>query len=711
MLKRLAENLLIAANIFILFLLVFYQHLHLPAWLQVIGRMHPLLLHFPIVLLILALVLDLLTIRSEQLAASLRPLIGHLWLAGALTAAITVIMGLFLSREEGYTGDMLAWHKWSGIAIVWLASLSYWYRYVRKSIMITGSALTLVSLAVAGHFGANLTHGSDFLLAPVTPQHSKVTVPIEQAVIFEHLVKPILEQKCLSCHNSDKAKGELLMETPAQIMKGGKSGPLFIAGNPMASLMIERIHLPMEEKKHMPPTGKTQLSLQEIEVLQHWIRLGGDFKKTVTSLKKEDSLYILAAQLLKPEVSEDQFSFAAASEATIKKLSNNYRVIFPLSRNSPALIVNFYNKEQYSAKALEELLPLKTQIVELHLQKMPVKDAELSVIKQFSNLRKINLDFSAITGSTLQELTGLKHLRSLAISGTGVNLQNLQKLRASKSLEEVYCWNTPLAEKDWQQLAAVKNIRFEKGYDNRGQEPLKLNAPMVNNDHAIFMSKQTLAITHPIKGVEIRYTLDGSEVDSVNSPVYKDSITVDSSFTVKAKAYKTGWYGSDAIEARFLKTTYKPDSAVLLKPANEKYQGEGPKTFWDLQTGNFDISSGKWLGFRYNDMELMMIFKQPVNVQQITLNTMRNTRAYIFPPTRVEIWGGPEPSKMRLLKKVQPTIPGKDDPNMMSGIKCEFPAQEVSCIRIVAVPLAKLPQWHDGKGKPAWIFIDEILVN
>lgn len=711
MVKRLAENLLIAANIFILFLLVFYQHLHLPAWLQVIGRMHPLLLHFPIVLLILALMLDLFTIRSEQLIASFRPLISHLWLAGAFTAAITVIMGLFLSREEGYTGDMLAWHKWSGIAIVWLSSLLYWYRYVRKSVMVTGSFLTLISLAVAGHFGANLTHGSDFLLAPVTPANTRVLVPIEQAVIFEHLVKPILEQKCMSCHNSAKAKGELLMETPAQIMKGGKSGPLFIAGNPMASLMLERIHLPMEEKKHMPPTGKTQLSLQEIEVLQHWIRLGGDFKKTVASLKKEDSLYVLAAQILKPAATEDAYDFAAASDETIRKLTNNYRVVFPVSRNSPALIVNFYSKDQYNKKALEELLPVKTQIVELHMQKMPVKDEELSIIKQFTNLRKINLDFSAITGSTLHELTALPHLRSLAISGTAISLQHLQKLKASKSLEEVYCWNTPLTEKDWQQLAAIKNIRFEKGYDNLGQEPLKLNSPIVNNDHPIFMSKQTLALSHPIKGVEIRYTLDGSEVDSVNSLVYKDSIIVDSSFTVKAKAYKTGWYGSDATVARFLKTTYKPDSARFIQVADAKYQGEGPKTLTDLQTGNFDVASGKWLGFRFNEMELLMMFHHPIQVENITLNTMRQIRSYILLPSKVEIWGGTDPSKLQLLKRVQPPLAGKDDPNTMMGITCSFPKKEVTCIKIVAVPVQKLPTWHEGKGQKAWVFIDEILLN
>lgn len=709
MLKKIADNALIAGNIFILFLLVFYQQLHIPAWLQVAGRMHPLLLHFPIVLIILAVALDFMKFKD-------RDLLNGLWLTGTLTAALSVIMGIILSREEGYGGAMLAWHKWAGIAVLWIATALYWYRSTKvknetpsaNKLLKPGGALLLVSIAITGHFGANLTHGDDFLLAPVTPKPK--AVPITQAVVFDHLVKPILEQKCYSCHNSAKAKGELLMQTTEQLLKGGKTGPLFVAGNPAASLMMERLHLPLDAKEHMPPKNKTQLTPDEIAILQQWISKGADFKMMVIALPQEDTLYQLAAQFLAPPA-EEEYNFAAASENTVKKLNNNYRVIYPLARNSPALVANFYNKTQYSKKALEELLPLKAQLVELHLQKMPVKDEDLSIIKQFTQLRRLNLDFTAIQGGGLKELAALPHLQSLALSGTAITLPHLQTLMQNKSLREVYCWSTPLTSGDWQQLDKQKRIRFEKGYSSEGIEPLKLNPPIIDNEQTIFLSRQTLSLRHPIKGAEIRYTLNGTEPDSLNSQVYMDSLRIDSSFTVKARAFKPGWYGSETVKARFLKTTYQPDSAVLLTPANEKYLGEGARTFLDHVTGNFDFGNGKWLGFRYNDMELLLLFHKPVNVSAVTVSTLQRKDSYIFPPQRLEIWGGASPDKLTLLKTVHPTMPGKDTPPAYNPLECKFPGKEVSCLKVVAVPVPKLPSWHDGKGKKAWIFVDEVLIN
>ncbi|MGN6509671.1 MAG: DUF2231 domain-containing protein, partial [Chitinophaga sp.] len=194
MLKKIADNALIACNIFILVLLIFYQQLQIPAWLQVAGRMHPLLLHFPIVLIILAVAMDFMKFKD-------RGLLNGLWLAGTLTAAVSVIMGIILSREDGYGGSMLTWHKWAGITVLWIATAMYWYRSTkvkeetpsRNRLLKPGGALLLVSMAVTGHFGANLTHGDDFLLAPVTPKPR--AIPITQAVVYDHLVKPILEQK------------------------------------------------------------------------------------------------------------------------------------------------------------------------------------------------------------------------------------------------------------------------------------------------------------------------------------------------------------------------------------------------------------------------------------------------------------------------------------------------------------------------------------
>ena len=94
----------------------------------------------------------------------------------------------------------------------------------------------------------------------------------------------------MSCHNSKKAKGELVMETQQLLMKGGKNGALWDTTDANMSLILQRIHLPEEEKKHMPPTGKPQLNEQELTILYNWIKRGANFKIKVNELEPTDKL-------------------------------------------------------------------------------------------------------------------------------------------------------------------------------------------------------------------------------------------------------------------------------------------------------------------------------------------------------------------------------------------------------------------------------------
>jgi uncharacterized membrane protein len=87
----------------LIFLLVFESRIVLPAWLQVAGRMHPMILHFPIVLIVLY-VLYVLFFQKKTSPSEAALHIGEwLLLLSALTAAITALVGLFLSREEVMT--------------------------------------------------------------------------------------------------------------------------------------------------------------------------------------------------------------------------------------------------------------------------------------------------------------------------------------------------------------------------------------------------------------------------------------------------------------------------------------------------------------------------------------------------------------------------------------------------------------------------------
>ena len=713
--KGFAENLIFFLNIFILFLLVFGGSIAIPQWLQPFGRMHPLILHFPIVLLIMAVLLELFRYNKRFINETLyQDFTTWLWLSAAVFAAITVIMGLFLSKEPGYEGATLQWHKWLGIGITFTASAIYWLRnkkWYTGNIAKTSSVLILVLLLFGGDYGADLSHGANFVLAPVWhPEKEKVA--IDKALVFNDVVEPIFQEKCTSCHNPNKTKGGLTLVDEKSVKKGGKDGKLFVAGQPQLSLLLQRIHLPEGEKKHMPPAGKPQLDADEMNLLYLWIKENASFSKKVIDLPANDSLRIIAANFLKPaEDNAEQFDFAAADDKVIKKLNNNYRVIYPLAQGSPALGVNIYNKKSYEPKVLEELGDIKKQIVTLDLNKMPVTDGDLKTIAKFENLETLILNFTDITGGTLKELAGLKHLKTLALAGVKLNSQYVIQLSSLKSLAKLTLWDTGLNDKE---IAAIKaqnkKLQIITGFKDDGI-PIKLNNPQIANTNFVFTGPTPLQLKHPIKGVDIRYTTDSTDPDSIKSAIFRPGILISNSTVIKAKAFKTGWLGSDIVQFNFYKSAFTPDSISFIAGPNEKYSGDGPKTLIDRDLGGGNFGNGKWIASQ-KDLVIYMQFNEAKKLNTVTLNCMRNIGSQIFFPIGLEVWGGIDKDHLKLLSKIKPAAPLKNDPFTIKGIDCKLSGQKsISYLKIIAKPIQNLPAWDPVKKQPGWVFMDEIFLN
>jgi uncharacterized membrane protein len=704
--KAYAENLLYALNIFLIFLLVFGGNIVVPQWLQPVGRLHPLALHFPIVVLIMAMVLEFFRFKERFSTEKLyHDFTTYLWLTGALFAAVTAIMGLFLSKEPGYDGDTLQWHKWFGVSVVFVSTIIYWCRnagWYNYKIARSGAGFTVMCLIIAGHLGSNITHGENFILAPVWhPEKEKVS--IEKALVFKDVIQPIFESKCTGCHNAGKTKGGLMLIDEKSVLKGGQ---------PRLSLLLQRIHLPEEEKKHMPPSGKPQLTADELNLLYLWIKENAEFKKKVIDMPANDSLRVLAATFLKPaEETAEQYDFAEGDDKLIKKLNNNYRVIYPIAQGVPALGVNIYNKKTYQPKVLEELSGIKKQVVLLDLNKMPVKDAELRTIAQFENLRTLNLNFTDITGSSLKELAGLKHLKSLSLAGVRLNPQFATQISALKSLEKIALWDTGLPDATLQALHNNnKKINFIKGFKDDGK-PIKLNDPLVKNTIFVFNKPLPLELSHPIKGAEIRYTTDGTTPDSVRSMLYKPGIMIAQNTSLKAKAYKPGWLSSDVVQVDLFKSTYTPDSISFIEGPDSRYSADGAKSLIDKDLGGPNFGNGKWIASQ-KDLAVYMKFAKPAVLHTITLNCMRNTGSQIFFPTEIEIWGGADNGHLKLLSKVKSTVPKKDDPFAIKGVDCKLETDHaLSCLKIIAKHLQKLPKWDTVKKQTGWVFMDEIFLN
>ncbi|HEY9486781.1 MAG TPA: DUF1549 domain-containing protein [Chryseosolibacter sp.] len=296
-------------------------------WLwQFFGRLHPMIVHFPIVLLVIALLMELFTLKDAN--RTLRPAINLLLIIGAVSAVIAVVVGLVLKAQDDYSGDLLVIHQWSGIACAILAAAAAWLHHIvfnqnKPHLLKTYRTVLIFSVCgvtVAGHYGASLTHGDDFLTGvlpwnsydiPTNPDFditqlasdaSGNAVSGKQIADLNLEVRSIFAHNCYKCHSSAKVKGELRLDKKEFVMKGGESGDVISAGHPDKSEMMRRLLLPRDDDESMPPKGKS-ISAKEIATVELWIKLGAPWPDSL----EEKSVFRLAElSPRKPAVPPDE---------------------------------------------------------------------------------------------------------------------------------------------------------------------------------------------------------------------------------------------------------------------------------------------------------------------------------------------------------------------------------------------------------------------
>lgn len=253
--------------------------------IEFLGRFHPVLVHLPIGILLLALLLQWLS-RKEKYRVS-HGSMQVIWIAGSCTAVLSCITGYLLSLNGEYDEDIVSLHMWMGIGAAAVAVLIGVKVFTRQFDLLykTACVALLILVLSTGHFGGSLTHGSDYLTAAlgnaadtaVTQQ--KIIENIQEANVYGDVVQPMFQSKCYGCHGPRKQKGGLRMDDPDWIMKGGKEGKVIVPGKAEESEMIKRLLLPREEEHHMPPKQKPQLNERQVAILHWWIEQGADFTK------------------------------------------------------------------------------------------------------------------------------------------------------------------------------------------------------------------------------------------------------------------------------------------------------------------------------------------------------------------------------------------------------------------------------------------------
>ena len=102
------------------------------------------------------------------------------------------------------------------------------------------------------------------------------TIQRADPVVFEKEILPILQKNCLACHSASEKQGNLVLESPQGILKGGDTGPAAVAGKGIESLLLKAASHQVEPV--MPPQGNdvaaSNLNSQELGLIKLWIDQG-----------------------------------------------------------------------------------------------------------------------------------------------------------------------------------------------------------------------------------------------------------------------------------------------------------------------------------------------------------------------------------------------------------------------------------------------------
>ena len=194
--------------------------------------------------------------------------------------------------------------------------------------------ISTIMLVVAGHLGSEVTHGKGFLTEPLRKLMQSNIVAVEHpdsAVVFRDVIQPILNEKCLNCHNANRAKGDLILADYENILNGGETRDAIVTGNAQKSLLYKYIMLPMSDSLHMPPKEKLQLDREEINLIGWWINTGARADEKYVNLPKVDSIETIMVSRFQPKKGIDLLDIPFVDQEEIKSLNNPYRTVQQIS--------------------------------------------------------------------------------------------------------------------------------------------------------------------------------------------------------------------------------------------------------------------------------------------------------------------------------------------------------------------------------------------
>ena len=238
--------------------------------------------------------------------------------------------------------------------------------------------------------------------------------------------------------------------------------------------------------------------------------------------------------------------------------------------------------------------------------------------------------------------------------------------------------------------------------------PYSIRAYDIEGEVEVDTTENTLSFKlTSIEDAPIYYTLDGSE-PSVSSQKYEGPVKVSKDSKLKAVAdYPFGKSKVYTDSVRFNKATAHPVS-LISKPA-PKYTNP-PVTLANGQIGGDNWNSDKWIGYNGTDAIVVLDMQKPVEISNVSVNTNVDTNSHIFDLRKASVSVSEDGENWtEVASESYPVLTGRT--RQINSHSLSFNPLKTRYVRVNLEPEKSIPDWHQAKGNPAFIFIDEISVD
>lgn len=235
------------------------------------------------------------------------------------------------------------------------------------------------------------------------------------------------------------------------------------------------------------------------------------------------------------------------------------------------------------------------------------------------------------------------------------------------------------------------------------EKPRDSTLPYLISDSQVYRDSLIVSIAHPDSSAELQYSLNGSEFQPYSGPL----VLKDGDFDIRAFAVEPGLTASPEIRGSFYQRTNNWQ-VNYVERYDPQYPAGGEEALCDRLKGGLDFRTGLYQGFWGKDFSIILDLGEPETVRGVRAGFLRDIRPWIWLPKNMKVELSLDGQDYHYLGTVFHEESDRDYEVIRKELEVVFKPEKARYIRITAENYGVIPDWHQGAGGNAWIFVDEV---